>query len=194
MNLVAHQLLSFNQPKWQVGNHLGEVVKGRNFEDYSPEIVTGILLHRFIDNFTDTDETVKRSTARLHQKYRKYSPIIIDIFYDYLLIKNWEKYSDENFLSFKKNVYQRLLEHKDIYPSRLLKTTQAMVKYDWFEKYGTLEGLEITLQHLSKRTKFTNNMHMAVKDLYVQEEAFNQEFNEFFPKILKASKNFLALE
>lgn len=193
MNLVAHQLLSFNNPEWQIGNHLGEVVKGKNYDQYSSEIAKGIKLHRFIDSFTDSNDIVKKSTLKFHSKYKKYSPVLIDIFYDYFLIKNWEKYAETDFLNFKNSVYKLLGSHTHIYPKKLAISTNAMIKHDWLEKYTTLDGIEITLKNLSKKTTFVNNMHMAVKDLYIQEESLNKEFNLFFPTIIDACKNFLEL-
>lgn len=62
MNLVAHQYLSFNNPSLQLGNLLGEVVKGNKYNDYPNDIKKGILLHREIDSFTDSHEIVKKST------------------------------------------------------------------------------------------------------------------------------------
>ena len=82
MNLVAHQYLSFNQPDIQVGNYLGEVVKGNKYLNYPKTISQGILLHRAIDYFTDENEIVKKSTSYFHATQHKYAPIIIDLMYD----------------------------------------------------------------------------------------------------------------
>ena len=194
MNLVAHQLLSFNQPLVQVGNHLGEIVRGKNMDKFSPNIIKGIKLHRHIDSFTDSHEIVKKSTARLHRDFGKYSPIIVDIFYDYFLIKNWNKFSNESFENFKNRCYKLLLDHKESYPEKLKYLTEALVKYDWFQKYSTLDGIEDTLKQMSVRTKFVNNMDSAVKTLYIKEESFNQDFLLFFPKIVQSCKEFLAIK
>lgn len=194
MNLVAHQLLSFEYAPWQVGNHLGEIVKGKDYQLYNKEIAKGILLHRHIDSYTDSHEKVKHSSSLLHKNYGKYSPIIVDIFYDYLLIKNWDRFSKVDFYTFRMQCYQTLSSHLDVYPSKLQNLTKAMIKYDWFAKYGTLEGLEITLKNLSKRTTFHNNMHMAVKELYMKEEEFNKDFIAFFPDLETSCKDFLGLK
>lgn len=194
MNLVAHQLLSFSQPMVQVGNHMGEIVKGRKLDKFSPNIIKGIKLHRHIDFFTDSNDIVKKSTSRLHGDYGKYSPIIVDVFYDYFLIKNWDKFSNESFEDFKNRCYKLLLDHKEVYPAKLKHLTEAMVKYDWFQKYSTLEGIEETLKQMSVRTKFENNMDSAVKTLYIKEESFNKDFLSFFPKIMESCKEFLAIK
>lgn len=190
MNLVAHQLLSFNEPAIQAGNHLGEVVKGK-ITGFPQLICKGIALHRHIDSFTDNHYIVKKSTLRLHKDYKKYAPILVDIFYDYLLIKNWKKFSEINFNTFKQQCYKTLLEYAAYYPAPLKKQTHAMVHHDWFSKYGTLEGVELTLKNIARRARFENNMHMAIKTLYLEEEKFNTEFLIFFPEILKSCETFL---
>lgn len=193
MNLVAHQLLSFNRPKWQVGNHLGDMVKGNKYQTYEPEIQQGILLHRFIDSFTDEHELVKKSSSRLHQNYGKYSPIIVDIFYDFLLIKHWDTFSETDFETFRKNCYRVLEAHKHLYDHKLGILTEAMIMYDWFMEYSTYEGIEKTLKALSQRTKFENNMYEAVKDLYMDEAAFEEDFLAFFPQLEEKCRAFVHI-
>lgn len=193
MNLVAHQLLSFNNPQWQIGNHMGEIVKGKKYLDFEPEIQKGILLHRLIDSYTDEHEIVHRSTSYLHKDYGKYSPIIVDIFYDFLLIKNWHLFSDEIFEDFIKNSYKTLENGLELYPHKLKIMTKAMIKYNWFAEYGRYEGIEKTLKALSQRTKFQNEMYSAVKDLYMNEDKFEEDFLAFFPELKKECKKFLEL-
>lgn len=193
MNLVMHQLLSFEQRDLQIGNHLGESVKGKKYLEFSGEIQQGILLHRFIDSYSDSHPQVKNSSSKLHQNYRKFSPIIVDVYYDFLLIKNWSKFSDLNFDDFKNNCYQILESAEHLYSPTLLHFTRALIKHDWFDKYRTYEGLEITLTNMGKRTKFQNNMHMAVRDLYLNEASFEEDFLNFMPDIQHATKEFLGI-
>lgn len=193
MNLVMHQLLSFEQKDLQIGNHLGEAVKGKKYLNFPEEIQKGILLHRFIDTFSDSHPKVKNSSSILHQNHSKFSPIIIDVYYDYLLIKNWSKFSDVDFEDFKNNVYKVLQSAEHLYPPSLLRFTRALIDHDWFEMYKTYEGLEITLTNMGKRTKFQNNMHKAIPDLYLNEAKFESDFLFFMPEIYEACKKFLQI-
>lgn len=193
MNLVAHQLLSFNNPLWQIGNHLGEVIKAKRYEQYPLPIQKGILLHRLIDTFTDQHEIVKHSSTLLHKDYGKYSPVIVDIFYDFILIKNWNQFCEIPFDDFKNNCYGLFEESMDYYPPKLKKLTKALIQYDWFAAYSTYEGIEKTLKGLSVRTTFQNNMYMAVKDLYMKEAEFETDFLQFYPDLVIECKNFLGI-
>ena len=106
MNFLAHLYLSQNNTDILIGNFIADHVKGSQFYNYSKEIQQGILLHREIDLFTDTHPIVKQSMQRLHKRYRHYNGVIIDIFYDYFLAKNWSKYSDIPLQIFADTIYK----------------------------------------------------------------------------------------
>ncbi|MXV38032.1 DUF479 domain-containing protein [Flavobacteriaceae bacterium Ap0902] len=193
MNLVAHQLLSFNNPEWQIGNHLGEVIKAKKYLHFPEPIQKGILLHRLIDSYTDAHEVVKKSSTLLHKDYGKYSPVIVDIFYDFILIKNWDKFNEVPFDIFKANCYKLFMQYMDLYPPKLKMMTKALIKNDWFAAYSNYDGIEKTLRGLSVRTTFQNNMYMAVKDLYIKESEFEANFMNFFPDLTHECKTFLGI-
>ena len=71
---------------------MADSVKGNHYLYFEKEIQKGVLLHRFIDSFTDFHPTYRKSKHRLHTKYGHYSGVIMDIFYDHFLAKNWTKY------------------------------------------------------------------------------------------------------
>jgi len=60
-------------------------LKGNKYLDYPELIQKGILLHRDIDNFTDNNSLHKLAKRNISKKY---SGIIIDIFYDHFLAAN----------------------------------------------------------------------------------------------------------
>ena len=53
MNYLAHIFLSGDNRKIQIGNFVGDAVKGHAYNKFSPDFRKGILLHRAIDDYTD---------------------------------------------------------------------------------------------------------------------------------------------
>ena len=53
MNYLAHIFLSGSNRKVQLGNFVGDAVKGSSYKNYPPDIAKGIQLHRAIDDYTD---------------------------------------------------------------------------------------------------------------------------------------------
>ena len=191
MNLVAHQYLSFNNPSIQLGNLLGEVVKGNKFNDYPDEIKKGILLHREIDSFTDSHEVVKRSTTYFHSTQHKYSPIIVDLIYDYFLIKHWDKFHSTSFKVFKENCYELFNFNFENFPPNLQEMLTYLLKHDWFENYSSIEGIQRTLTGISKRVNFENNLANTTPTLYLYETELEKDFLVFFPDLIEFSKEFI---
>ncbi|QTV04601.1 acyl carrier protein phosphodiesterase [Faecalibacter bovis] len=191
MNLVAHQYLSFNNPSLQLGNFLGEVVKGNKYNDYPDDIKLGILLHREIDSFTDSHDVVKRSSTYFHSTQHKYSPIVVDLVYDYFLIKHWRKYHPTSFQLFKENCYELFSYNTENFPTNLQEMLNHLLKNDWFENYSTIEGIQKTLTGISKRVNFDNNLTNTASTIYQYETELEKDFLQFFPELVQFSKDFI---
>ncbi|MDR3272050.1 MAG: ACP phosphodiesterase [Flavobacteriaceae bacterium] len=192
MNIVAHQLLSYNIPDIQVGNALGEVVRGKDYQDYPQTIAAGILLHRNIDTFTDAHPIVKTTTSIFHAAYGKFAPIITDVIYDYFLIKNWHLFCKEDFVDFKNYCYDLMKKREVIFPSKLKTFISYLIEDDWFEKYRTYEGIEWTLSKLSQKSKFHSNMGDSLKEVYIYGKNIENQFLSFFPQLKNFCEKFIV--
>ncbi len=188
MNFLAHIYLSDGFDDVMIGNVLGDFVKGSNFEKYNNEIALGIQLHREIDMFTDRHTIVKQSKARLWDKYRHYSSVIMDMYYDHFLAKDWHHYSDVPLAEFTKLSYKALLSKEAILPSKANHMIVHMAKDNWLLNYAKMEGMQRALTGMSKRTKFNSKMEQAVDDLQMDYALYNEEFHEFFPILEKHTK------
>ena len=116
MNYLSHLFLAEDTEESKIGNLLGDFVKGRLNDDFSPEIINGIKTHRKIDLFTDSHETVRQTKKLISPERRKYSGVLIDIFFDHFLTLQWQIYSDKDFDLFIEDTYKILLKYQDIYP------------------------------------------------------------------------------
>lgn len=193
MNFLAHIYLSGDDPNIQLGNFIGDFVKGRNLaEQFEASIAKGIELHRGIDEFTDKHPVVKQSKIRLREKYRHYAPVIVDIFYDHYLAKNWELYHKTFLPDFAEQTYKMILSREAILPEKVKWMMPYMIKQDWLTNYARIEGIARVLNGMSRRTPYESKMHEAVDDLQKHYAEFEKEFFEFFPELEKHSKEFLS--
>ncbi len=192
MNFLAHLHLSGNDPNILVGNFIGDFVKGKQVESYEPGIAKGIFLHRAIDYFTDKHQIVAKSKGRLRDKYRHYSGVIIDIFYDHFLASNWGQYHSKPLDKFAEEAYDLVLSYEEILPEKALYILPYMMKNNWLVSYARIEGISTVLYGMSKRTKFHSRMEEATKELEEYYELFQKEFEEFYPELVNHSATFLA--
>ncbi len=188
MNFLAHIFLSGNNDDLKIGNYIGDFVKGNQLNDFSKQIRNGIVLHRKIDLFTDTHPTVLKSKIRLRPKYRHYSPVIVDMYYDHFLAANWRDYSNVELKQFTTDFYSLAWSKSEALPGKVVNLLTHMSSTDWLYNYKETEGLDRALKGLSRRTQFKSGMENAVKDLEENYDSFLTEFRAFFPELIKHCK------
>ncbi len=187
MNFLAHIFLAYPSTEKMMGNMIADFIQKRDEILFSDAICDGIKMHRAIDAFTDVHECVRLGARRLHPKFHKYAPVVIDIYYDYLLAKNWETFNPTLSLSdFSCEVYRRFEERITDFPPNLQQRLPKMIAANWLEAYGTEAGMRYTFQRLSQRTtKFPMDFSAAFDTLLIEYEQFDAEFKQFFPQIQK---------
>ena len=189
MNFLAHIYLSGKSEKLRIGNFIGDWVKGSKHKNYDAEIQKGILLHRKIDEFTDNHEIVKISAKKFAPVYNRYSTVVCDIVYDHFLAINWKKYCNEELSNFSQNFYKHLQKNKEILPERVQKFLPALIENKRLESYETLSGIEDVLYKMSIYTSLPEKSKQGISIIKANYVSLNNEFNIFFPKIIKFVNN-----
>ncbi|MDQ3534863.1 MAG: ACP phosphodiesterase [Bacteroidota bacterium] len=189
MNFLAHLYLAGDSEPIILGNFLGDFVKGRLLQQFEPSILKGIALHRNIDSFTDGHYVVKESKNRLRKQYRHYSGVLVDMYYDHLLAKNWKEFAPHSLEDFTANTYQILNNHIAIFPQKAQYMLPYMIRDNWLLNYRSTKGIEEALQGMAKRTKFKSGLETGTDELLIYYKEFEEEFMDFFPDLIKYVKN-----
>ncbi|WP_299124604.1 ACP phosphodiesterase [uncultured Winogradskyella sp.] len=187
MNFLAHIYLSGNNELITIGNFVGDGVRGNKYKLYPTEIQVGIQLHRRIDSYTDAHPVFRQCTKRLHKNYGHYSGVIIDIFFDHFLAKNWTTYSHIPLEKYVDDFYKSLTHHIDMLPERFKRMTPIMVEGNWLLSYATIDGIQLVLNGMNRRTKGRSKMNEATKELQENYKAFEQDFIVFFKDLIEFS-------
>jgi acyl carrier protein phosphodiesterase len=187
MNFLAHIYLSEDNDLIKIGNLMADGIRGKHFESYPLEIQKGIILHRFIDTYTDAHLVFRQSTKRLHEKYHHYAGVIVDVFYDHFLAKNWSHYSDEKLELYVARFYQSLQDNYEVLSERTKGMMPYMINQNWLVSYQTTEGINRILTQMDSRTKNESKMRFATHELIEYYTDFEQEFTTFFEDLKKQS-------
>src|SRR6185295_1769118 len=139
-----------------IGNFIADFVKGNKKNDYPEGIRKGIELHRAIDDYTDHHAVTELSKQRLRPKYHKYSGVIVDLYYDHFLAKNFDEYSPVSLKEYSLNTYKILNDNYDLLPEGVHYFLPFMIERNWLLNYATTEGIGRALSGLSKRVSFEN--------------------------------------
>lgn len=193
MNFLAHIYLSGANPRVMVGNFIGDFVKGRNLvQQFDEEVAFGIELHRAIDFYTDHHPIVKQSKNLLWPTYRHYAAVLIDVFYDHFLSRYWEKFSAVPLTEYATNIYASLKSFEFVLPADVRQLLPYMIRQNWLVNYGNFDGLQQTLNGMSRRTRHDSKMEQSIVDLEQHYDALKADFEQFLPDLIQHCNTLLA--
>jgi acyl carrier protein phosphodiesterase len=183
MNYLAHIFLSGNDRGVQIGNFIGDAVKGRSYELYPEAIRRGILLHRAIDRFTDDHHLVRATVQSLKPYFGRYSAIILDMFFDYMLASRFDDFSDMPLGKFSRHFYWALIANRRHLPHRIKRFMWHFIATDRLSKYANKEGIRRSLEIMVAYKHIRISPLKAVEYLDGHEEHLRNIFNEFFKEL-----------
>ena len=183
MNFLAHIYLSNDNDFIKIGNFIADSIRGKHYDHLPADIQKGIILHRAIDTFTDLHPVFRQSTKRLHERYHHYAGVIVDIFYDHFLAKNWSKYSNEDLGDFAENFYQILRDNTAFLNDKILGMMPYLIKQNWLFNYQFMDEIARTLRQMDQRTKNNSQMQFSIEELQEFYTDFENEFTIFFEEL-----------
>lgn len=162
MNYLAHAYLSFKNNEILLGNMISDFVKGKHQYDYPDVVHKGIVLHRYIDAFTDTHPATQKAKAVFKTDYRLYSGAFVDVAYDHFLANDSNEFLDDGLLQFSLNTYKGLSLQENLMPEKFKKMFYYMQLQNWLCNYKTREGLYQSFGGLVKRAAYLHNSLSAI--------------------------------
>lgn len=184
MNYLAHLYLAGPEPEALLGALMGDFVKGPLANRYPTPLTLGLALHRRIDTFTDTHPRVAASRARVSAARRRFAGIMVDLFYDHFLARNWADYAAEPLHQFTRHVYGLLQLHHARLPERLQSVARRMAEQDWLASYRHITAIHEALDRISRRLKRENRLEGAGAELEANYAALEADFRAFFPDVV----------
>lgn len=185
MNYLAHVFLSGDNDQIKIGNFIADFIYANRYKGFNSEIQKGIFLHRYIDTYTDAHPMFRQSKKRLFLQFRHYSGVIVDMFYDHFLAKNFSTYSQQDLEPFVADFYNLLEENKTILPKKVNNILPVMSKYNWLVNYRNIEHLRDILAQMNHKTRHDTDFHKSIDILLNSYELFEDDFVIFFEDILE---------
>lgn len=191
MNYLAHLHLGGLRPAQLLGSLYGDFVKGPLPGRFAPELEASIQLHRSIDSFTDAHPLIKDAVARFPAQRRRYAGIVLDVFFDHCLARDWALYAEQPLDAFTANVYRVLAAEPEL-PERLALIAPRMAAHDWLGSYREFEVLEQVLGGISRRLSRPEGLAGAMHELQALYQPLSADFTEFYPLLQDFAQAALA--
>lgn len=174
----------------QVGNFIGDFVKGNKLKNYPDTIRKGIMLHRLIDEYTDNHPVVRETIQLLRPNFGRYSGIVADMYFDYFLALHFRKYADGRSLNiFAYRFYISVLMNYRYLPSRVKGFIFHFVGTNRLAKYASKKGLKQSLEIMATHKVSALNPDQIIAFLDVYSAEIEQKFFVFFPDLIEFVEN-----
>ena len=185
MNYLAHIYLASHSDDAMLGALLGDFVKPHSGSQFSADMEAEILTHRKVDSFTDSHPIVLHAKQLFSGPRRRYAGILLDVFYDHLLARNWTRYSDVPLDDFIARFYAALTRRADVLPANLAQAAPRMIEQDWLGSYLDYAGVEIAIRRISTRLSRNGDvMRDGLIDLKANYAELASGFDAFFPELI----------
>jgi acyl carrier protein phosphodiesterase len=188
MNYLGHAYLSFDSRPILVGNMISDFVKGKEQFVFSGKVQQGILLHRQIDQFTDTHPAIRKAMEIFRPYYRLYSAPIMDILLDHFLANDQSLFDDQSLKEFTQRTYRNLEECSASLPARFVHVFTYMKTDDWLYGYKYPEGMQKSLHGLVRRASFIKESDTAYRLFLEHHSYLNECYHDFFPDVKQFAK------
>ena len=185
MNFLAHAFLSGDDAELMIGNFVADSIKGKTLADYPQRIRDGVALHRAIDDFTDNHAVVRESIEFLRPVFSKFSGVVLDIYFDHFLARNWSDWSKRDLTEYVSCVYKILIRRYLVLPPRSKRILPFMMAQNWLVGYANFRDLERVFRGMSRRSNFYSGMELAVIFLEENHVRLESDFNAYFPDLIR---------
>jgi acyl carrier protein phosphodiesterase len=190
MNLLAHALLAAPDAEVMLGSLIGDFVRGRIDPALPPKVRAGIALHRAIDAYTDANADVAAARALFAPPFRRYAGILLDVWFDHLLARQWLRYGEGDLGAFSDRVRDLLDVNNELVPERMQGFVAYLKANDLPAAYRDTAMIGRVLHGMSHRLKRANPLGEALPVLVALHAPLQQCFDAFFP----ALRNFADIE
>jgi acyl carrier protein phosphodiesterase len=190
MNYLAHLVLSGKNEEVLFGNFIADAVKGKSYLTWSTNIQKGILLHRFIDHYTDTNPHYLAGKRRFYKKFPKMGGVINDILYDHLLWK-YENKNQTIDLNKEINRFYKILDNFSVkMPDKIKHLYIYMRRDDWLNNYQYESGIKNILKRMGKRINYSKNLDLSFEIYKNSISDYKKEFEIFYNEIKEKTSSF----
>ncbi|WP_153109197.1 ACP phosphodiesterase [Propionivibrio limicola] len=182
MNFLAHALLAGDADTDQIGGLMGDFVKGPLPAGLPPALASGVALHRAIDSFAEQHDAFIASRARISPLRRRLSGVLVDMFYDHLLARDWTLYGSGPLDEYTCQLYAALQNHVGHFSPKAREVADKMRTNDWLGSYRESAMIGHAIDRMANyRLRRPNPLGGGIEEFLANEHGFEADFRAFLP-------------
>lgn len=184
MNYLAHALLAAPGEDEMFGSLVADFHPRGAIDPALPRGVRhGLALHRAVDVYTDGHPEVRAARALFEPPFRRYAGILLDIWFDHLLARDFRAHSQASLRDFSDEVQALLREREAELPPRMESFARYMRRNDLPEAYRERATIGRVLAGMSGRLARANPIADALPEIEARARPLQDHFERFFPQL-----------
>jgi acyl carrier protein phosphodiesterase len=184
MNHLAHALLAAPDADCMFGSLIADFLRGRVDPALAPDVRAGIALHRAVDAFTDAHAEVAAARALFAPPYRRYAGILLDVWFDHLLARDWQRHvGTPSLAAFSRTVRDLLAARAAERPPRMAGFAAYLEANGLPERYREPAMIDAVLHGLGRRLSRANPVAGALPVLQALAAPLQRHFEAFLPDL-----------
>lgn len=176
MNFLAHAFLAGGDQALIVGGVVGDWIKGPLPAGLPADLARGVALHRAIDHHAETQPTFKQSRTRVSPERRRYAGVLVDVFYDHLLARDWAEHHHQPLQAYCAEVYALIESRLSDLPEQAHPALRLMAREDWLSSYAEVEGIAAILARMSRRARQPNPLYASEQEFLADATGYEEDF------------------
>ena len=193
MNFLAHALLAGEAESDRIGGLMGDFVKGLLPAGLPADLASGVALHRAIDSFADRHPAFIASRARVSPLRRRVSGVLVDLFYDHLLARDWGDYGPGALENYTAQLYASLDDFSEFLPEKGRDVAVRMRAHDWLSSYRYVDAVDEAIDRMAVyRLRRANQLAGGIAEFLADAEGFEADFRVFLPDAMGFAQNWRA--
>ena len=192
MNHLAHFLLCPPDDAMRAGTLIADFARGNDLSRYPPMIELGIRLHRRVDALVDASPQVSCLKPLVDAPLRRYAGILLDVFFDYALIREWPRFHGGDRAALCSGIYASLAYTEPDMPPTVRAISARMRHYDALSSCSTHQGCARTLGRIATRLRRPVDLATGISTLAAHEAAIVQGFIALFSQLKQQSYDYFA--
>lgn len=194
MNYLGHLYLAGRSKEIRLGNFIADHIKGIPLSSYPETVIRGIKMHRAIDYFTDSSDTLAECRDLLRPAYRKYAGVVLDVVLDHFIASNWKYFSPHSFQPFIYRFYLEMLSQWHWLPPYWKKLLPTFIRTNRIHRYRRIDGICESLDIMARNTSLPDASQFARSILEDHYDDMLPSVKQFIGEIVKEMRAAYGIE
>lgn len=192
MEILLNSFFASHDPETMAGSFLGSGYVNNHNNHFNSNIEKGQAISVSIDHFIENHPVCQKSILLLSPKSRKYGSRILRLYYDHLLAKNWEQYSEIPFDIFCLDIVEVLKTYNHTFPYKPKRVANRVIRKNLVSTIRTINGLNEYIKDMIRYNSYNSIIQESIGDLVKNYDSFNRDFRILLPELEKECAPFMG--